>query len=115
MSGSALFDLLIVAVPLAAVLWWWQSSRVRELAIGHARAACLSRGFQFLDQSVALRRLRSHRGKGGAMTFRREFAFEFTEQGAQRDGGTVVMSGQTLVKVEFPYITDAEGSRIWLQ
>jgi len=115
MTGSALFDLLIVAIPLAAVAWWWQSSRVRELAVEHARAACRSRGFQFLDQSVALKRLRSRRGKGGAMTFRREFAFEFTEQGAQRDGGTVIMSGQTLVKVEFPYITDAEGSRIWLQ
>lgn len=115
MSGNALFDLLIVAGPLAAVAWWWQGSRVRELAVEHARHACRSRGYQFLDQSVALQRLGTRRGRGGALTLRREYAFEFTEQGSQRDGGTVIMAGQTLVKVEFPYLTDAEGNRIWLQ
>lgn len=113
MSGSALTDLLLVAIPLLLIAGWWSGSRVRELAVEHARRACRARDLQFLDQSVALSRLRLTRSRGGAAAFQRDYAFEFTEVGAHRDRGTVTMHGQQLVKVDFPWVTDEEGNRVW--
>lgn len=115
MSGNALLDLLLVALPAALVALWWTGSRTRELAVGHARRACEARRLQFLDQSVALARLRLVRGESGGTTFRRDYAFEFTDVGEHRDRGTVTMSGQRLVRVQFPWVRDEAGNRVWLQ
>ena len=114
MTGNALLDLLVVAVPAALIGLWWTGSRVRELAVGHARRACASQGVQFLDQSVALSRLTLERG-GGRAALRRVYAFEFTTHGEHRDGGTVTMRGQRLVRVHFPWVRDADGNRVWVQ
>ena len=115
MTGNAPLDLLLLALPAALIALWWTGSRVRELAVEHARRACESRGVQFLDQSVALARLRLERGGGGRTALRRDYAFEFTDRGDHRDGGTVTMRGQALVRVHFPWIRDEEGHRVWLQ
>jgi len=115
MTGNAPLDLLLLAVPLALIGLWWTGSRVRELAVAHARRACETRGVQFLDQSVALSRLRLARDERGAMVLRRDYAFEFTDHGEHRDRGTVTMSGQRLVRVHFPWVRDAQGNRVWLQ
>lgn len=114
MTGNALLDLLVVAVPAALIGLWWTGSRVRELAVGHARRACANQGVQFLDQSVALSRLTLERG-AGRTALRRVYAFEFTAHGEHRDGGTVTMRGQQLVRVHFPWIRDADGNRVWVQ
>ena len=113
MTGNALLDLLLVALPGALIGLWWTGSRVRELAVGHAREACARQGVQFLDQSVALSRLAVER-RGGRTTLRRDYAFEFTAHGEHRDGGTVTMRGQRLVRVRFPWLRDAEGNRVWV-
>ena len=115
MTGNALLDLLLVAVPAALIGLWWTGSRVRELAVGHARRACESRGVQFLDQSVALSRTRLARGESGANALRRDYAFEFTDRSTHRDKATLTMHGQRLVRVQFPWVTDEEGNRVWLQ
>ena len=114
MSGNALTDLLLVAVPGALIALWWTGARARELAVGHARRACEARGLQFLDQSVALAGMRPERGGSGAVTLRRTYAFEYTGDGAHRDRGTVTMRGQTLVRVHIPWVRDRDGNRVWL-
>ena len=114
MTGNALLDLLLLALPAALIGLWWTGSRVRELAVGHARRACAEQDVQFLDQSVALSRLALDR-RAGRAALRRDYAFEFTAHGEHRDGGTVTMSGQRLVRVHFPWVRDAEGNRVWVQ
>jgi hypothetical protein len=114
MTGNALFDLLILAVPGSLAAFWWTGSRARELAIGHARSACQQRQLQFLDQTVALARLRPARGNRGSGCFLREYHFEFTSEGQFRDSATVTMLGHTLQSIYFPYTRDSEGNRIYV-
>ncbi len=114
MTGNALLDLLVIAVPAALVALWWTGSRARELAVQHARQACKQKQVQFLDQSVALSRMRPTRSSTGASCFLREYGFEFTDQGDFRDAAFVTMRGHVLQKVHFPYTRDSEGNRIYV-
>ena len=114
MSTNPLLALLAVAVPALAVAFWWTGARARELATGHARAACRREGVQFLDQTVVLARARPARSTRGGTTLAREFAFEFTHRGEHRDVGRVLMNGPTLVRVVFPYLRDEDGNRVFV-
>lgn len=114
MTFSILFNLLCVALPGAGLVFWWTSARARELAVEHARRACHQRQVQFLDQSVALTRLRPARSARGSATWRRDYRFEFTNHVDFRDTATVTMAGHALLRVSFPYTRDAEGHRIYV-
>lgn len=114
MTGNPLLDLLILAIPAALAGLWWTGSRARELAIEHARQACRQHQLQFLDQSVALSRMRPARTRTGASCFRREYRFEFTSAGEFRDEASVTMLGHALLNVRFPYTRDSEGNRIYM-
>jgi len=113
MNGSLLANLLALALPVTGLLYWWTGARARERAIEHARHACRQREVQFLDQSVALSRLRPVRLPGGALGLERRFAFEFTTRSAYRDAGFVLMRGPRLVRVEIPYTRDETGNRVY--
>ncbi len=114
MTGNPLLDLLVLAIPAALAALWWTGSRAHELAIGHARQACQQRQLQFLDQSVALSRMRPGRTRRGSGCFQREYRFEFTSAGEFRDEASVTMLGHTLLNVWFPYTRDSEGNRIYV-
>jgi len=114
MTGNAFLDLLVIAIPVALVLLWWNGARARELAIAHARRSCRERQLQFLDQSVALSRMRIVRNGTGSACFERQYRFEFTDHADYRDIATVKMLGHALAKVDFPYTRDSEGNRIYI-
>lgn len=114
MTGHPFYDLLLLAVPIALIAFWWTSSRARELAITHARRACQGQKLQLLDQTVSLRQLKLSRSASGGSCFRREYEFEFTDSGTHRDHGTVTMRGHELLGVLIPYTTDEEGNRIYI-
>lgn len=113
MSGNALFDLLIIAIPALLISLWWTSSRAHELAIKHARLACRQRQLQFLDQTAALSKIRLIRNAAGVHCFQRNYGFEFTDQGEFRDSGSVIMQGHQLTQIHFPYTRDIDGHRIY--
>lgn len=113
MTGNALLDLMLLALPAGFIAFWWTGSRARELAVDHARRACKQQQVQFLDQSVALSSLKLVRSQGGSAGIRRVYEFEFTDHADHRDHGTVTMNGQTLVAVYLPYTRDEEGNRIY--
>ena len=114
MTGNAFLDLLLIAIPALLLRQWWTGARARELAVQHARQACQLRELQFLDQSVALFRIRLRRGTGGAFCFFREYRFEFTDYGQFRDHASVMMQGHQLKTVHFPYTRDIDGHRIYV-
>lgn len=114
MSGNALLDLLILAIPSALAVLWWTGSKARELAVAHARQACLHRQLQFLDQTVALTRMKPVRGTTGSNCLLREYGFEFTDQGQFRDTASITMRGHILQKIHFPYTRDEAGNRIYV-
>ena len=73
-------NLFTILVLLLAGWFWLDSLRARELATGICRAACEQRGLQFLDQTVALRRLGVRRTPAG-LRLRRVYRFDFSEEG----------------------------------
>ena len=113
MTGNALFDLLILSVPLVLARLWWTGSKARELAVAHAHHACRQRQLQFLDQTVALAGVNLTRSSGGTHCLQRRYSFEFTDQGTFRDQAWLTMRGHTLAEVYFPYTRDADGNRIY--
>ena len=81
-------------VVLAGGAWFaWDSLRAREAANRAMRAACESHGWLFLDDTVALRKLRLARDDEGHLRLRRTFDFDFSGTGFDRRTGRVVMLG----------------------
>lgn len=79
--------------------WFWlDSMRAREIALGICRAACERRGVQFLDQTVALRKL-GIRWPNQGLRFRRVYRFDFSEEGVGRRNGYLVLLGTDLVEI----------------
>ncbi len=73
--------------------WFWLDSlRAREIAIGICSTACQQRGVQFLDQTVALRRLGVRWTQEG-IRLRRVYRFDYSEEGFARVSGHLVMLG----------------------
>lgn len=80
-------------------MYFYSALRVRELAIAAARQRCIEIGVQFLDQSVSASGARFASGHSGLRVWRR-YRFEFTSTGEQRYGGTVIMLGNKVHRIE---------------
>ena len=92
---------LLPVFPLLLLGWFWLDSlRAREIAIGICQAACAQRELQFLDQAVALRRLRlTWRAEG--VRLRRFYRFDFSEEGTGRRSGYLTLRGLHLEELSF--------------
>jgi hypothetical protein len=95
MSEAALFALLALFGWL-----WWDGNRAREIAAGAGRAVCARAGVQFLDDTVALRRMRLQRSEEGRLLIARQYGFEFTRLGERRWAGAVRMLGRDVLAVD---------------
>lgn len=104
-------DLLLLLLIAVAIWFWVDTLQARERAGELCRSACQSRGLQLLDQTVALEHLSLVRDRGGRLRLQRRYRFEFTEDGASRQSGTVVMLGATMQTLELPQ----HGARIYEQ
>jgi hypothetical protein len=88
----------ILFAVLALIGWyWWDSLQKRELALGAAQQACAKAGVQFLDGSVSLRRLSLRRDESQRARLYREFAFEYSTSGDDRQPGRVYLLGARLL------------------
>ncbi|ABI56040.1 DUF3301 domain-containing protein [Alkalilimnicola ehrlichii MLHE-1] len=88
---TALVTLLIV---VAVGLYWSDALRARDQAVRAARRACRGLDVQLLDVTVSLARIRPARGPSGRLTWRREYRFEFSVDGADRRPGYVQLLGR---------------------
>ncbi len=88
----------LIALAILAGWFWLDSLRAREIATGICRAACETQNLQFLDQTVALRRLSVRRTHEG-LRFRRVYRFDYSEEGVVRNIGYLVMLGQNLEEI----------------
>jgi hypothetical protein len=88
---QALVFLLFVG---AAVAWWFNALRAREVALRAARAACQRHDLQLLDETVAVVRLRPARDAAGRVGLRRWFRFEFSDDNDNRREGSVEVLGR---------------------
>ena len=92
---------------LAAVAWlWWDSLQSREAAVAAARAACLAEGLQFLDDTVGIAGIKPARNDDGRLRLQRRYEFEFSDTGANRIKGSIVMLGDRVLLLDLqPLVT----------
>lgn len=85
---------VLLLLGFAGVAWYWYSGmQARERAIAAGRRICSEAGLQFLDESVALGRLRLARDDHGRLQFQRHYRFEFSDTGDNRRPALISMLG----------------------
>ena len=96
-------NLLIGLVLLALLGFWWDSLGARQAARLAGRQACERQGMQFLDDTVAISRLRIQRDNRGRMKFYRQYRFEYSQNGEDRLPGLVDVLGKQVLLVEMKW------------
>lgn len=86
-------ELTILAVLALAAWFWFDHRRAQDYAVDYCRRACADGGFQFLDETAAVSRLRLQRDGGGTLRLERWFTFEYSTAPGNRGHGYLVMLG----------------------
>lgn len=89
-------ELLLIIILLLLLWFWWDGVGAKEIAIKKAKVLCQQTGVLFLDDSVALNKLRLRRNRSGTILFQRRFEFEFCSDGEQRYSGFIDMLGKAV-------------------
>jgi hypothetical protein len=84
--------LLVLGVALLA-LWWQTSAEARDRANVAAHEACERAGAQLLDGTVSFKSLHLVRDERGRPALRRTYVFDYSEDGASRRHGFVMLRG----------------------
>jgi len=88
-----MLEVLLMA-GLGLVAWhWWDGLQKRELALQAAQRACAQAGVQLLDASVSLRKMALRRDDNQRVQFYREYAFDYSSVGDDRQVGRIYMLG----------------------
>jgi hypothetical protein len=91
----------LLLASLAALAWfWWDSLQKRELAVRAARAVCERAGVQFLDDSVAVSRMKLKRDSNQRARIYREFSFDYSNAGDDRQAGRVYLLGEVVLSAD---------------
>jgi len=99
----SLGEVLVFLVLVSWGLYVFQALRVRELALDAARRACKQESVQLLDESVAVQRISMSRDDQGQWRVWRQYRFEYSIDGMERERGHIIMLGprlQALVMAE---------------
>jgi hypothetical protein len=88
------WEIILLGVFGAGGWYWYAGMQVREQAIAVGRRACGNAGLQFLDESVALSKIRFARNSNGQLQFQRDYRFEFSDTGNNRRPGVIRMLGE---------------------
>ncbi len=89
----------LVLFVLAIVVWlWWDGLGAKEVAHKESKRLCQQHDVLFLDDTVALRRMRLSRDRNGRIGLYRRFVFEFTSDGNERYKGHIDMLGEDILQ-----------------
>lgn len=92
---------LLALILIAALAWFWNDSlRARESMTATCARICQDMHLQFLDETVALARLRPTRAPSGNLAWRRWYVFEFSESGADRRKGRALLIGRRVESIQ---------------
>ncbi len=93
----AAFDIISIIILVTLAWLWFDSIKLREIAILQAKAACAAEGIQFLDETVAITSLKPTRNDDGRLVLRRVYSFEYSDTGNNRRPGSIVLLGQEVL------------------
>ena len=100
---------LLLLIAGTAWFWYWAMA-ARETANRAAAELCGQLGLRLLDDTVALARVRPVRSPLGQWRLRRHYVFDYTDDGARRLQGFVVLMGRELESCGLAS-ADAPGTR----
>ena len=86
--------ILFLIFLVAVIMFWIDSLSAREAAISFAKRYCREINLQFLDESVAVKKLNTGRNTAGNFVFYRYYYFEFSTDGINRFSGNAFLIGQ---------------------
>ena len=89
----ALSDLFWLTLIVLLLWHWWQSLKVKEVALKAASRHCEGLVLQLLDQSVYLRGIWLKRNDQGKIKIWRSYLFDFTATGDDRAKGRIALLG----------------------
>lgn len=89
-------DLFVLTLFGGLGLYLFSATRVRELATDAVRRAAQQGDFQLLDESVSLQRVSMSRDGNGVWRVWRQYRFDYSYDGVQREQGAVIMLGKQL-------------------
>jgi hypothetical protein len=94
------FELAALSL-LGLFAWFWMDTlSARETALVAARRACDAEHIQLLDETVAVERLRPARDEAGRLTLRRDYVFEYSQDGADRHRGALTLLGREVTLLD---------------
>lgn len=99
-----MLELSILLLFVAAGWFWMDALQARDAALDAARRACEAENVQLLDWTVAMNRIRLGRDEEGRARIRRTYAFEFSDTGNNRIGGTLTLLGRQLLAINLPRV-----------
>ncbi|KAF0101415.1 MAG: hypothetical protein FD187_1381 [bacterium] len=91
---------LLLAGLAGLGVFWWDGLQKRELALQAARRVCEQAGVQFLDDTVALRKMALRRDPDMRARVYREYSFEYSSVGDDRQAGRVYLLGNKLLSAD---------------
>ncbi len=91
---------LLLAILGSLGWFWWDGLQKRELAVQAAHRACEQAGVQFLDETVALKKLSIRRDENQRARVYREFGFEYSSVGDDRQVGRIYLLGDKLLSAD---------------
>jgi len=80
--------------------FWWDSLQKRELALRAARRVCEQAAVQLLDDTVALRKMALRRDPELRARVYREYSFEYSSVGDDRQAGRVYLLGNKVLSAD---------------
>jgi hypothetical protein len=89
-------EIVVIIILGSYGIYLFQALRIRELALLAARRACRDAGVQLLDQTVSIKRLSLSRDQRGRWRVWRQYQFEYSVEGYERELGNVIMLGHQL-------------------
>ncbi len=101
--------LIGIFLLLAGGWYWFDAVRAKETATAAGRKRCNDVGVTFLDDTVALARLRLCRTAAGHLSICRRYRFEFGCDGGVRYGGEVALQGARILRLEMEPYRETEG------
>ena len=91
--------LLLVGILVTITWYWWDTMQCKEIAKRAGQQACRNAEVQFLDDTVAVKKLWLRRAENGRLQICRLFFFEFASDGEYRYQGRVVLTGKQVREV----------------
>ena len=92
-------EILMLLGVIVGALYWLNSMRCKEIASNAAKRECSRAGLQFLDQTVHQQRLSMSRDPEGTWRLWRDYRFDYSPDGLERERGRILLLGHRVIAV----------------